>query len=96
VHRESWPAALRHVNVVHPVVSPAAAGSAAIMNQLAAGAADPGVSMHMLQDLLKELWMRAGAWQCEKLGARTAALGPRGRQAAGLLPGDPRNEREPR
>jgi len=36
-------------------MSPAAAGSPAIMNQLAAGAADPGVSMRMLQDLLKEL-----------------------------------------
>jgi hypothetical protein len=66
-----------------------------IMNQPVAGAADPGVSMRMLQDLLKELQMRAGTWQCEKLGARSAARGPHGRRAAGLLPGSPRNEREP-
>jgi hypothetical protein len=43
------------------------------MNQPVAGAADPGVSMRMLQDLLKELQMRAGTWQCERLGARSAA-----------------------
>ena len=63
------------------------------MNQSVAGAADPGASM--LRDLLKELQMRAGTWRCEKLGARSAARGPPGRRAAGLLPGNPRNEREP-
>ena len=64
-----------------------------IMNQPVAGAADPGASMR--RDLLKELQMRAGTWQCEKLGARSAARGPHGRRAAGLLPGNPRKEREP-
>lgn len=63
------------------------------MNQPVAGAADPGASMR--RDLLEELQMRAGTWQCEKLGARSAAWGPHGRWAAGLLPGNPRNEREP-
>jgi hypothetical protein len=66
-----------------------------IMNQPVAGASDSDVGIRMLQDLLKELQMRAGTWQCEKLGARRAARGPHGRRAAGLLPGNPRNEREP-